>query len=372
MEYRFFRKIGDIPRYIERRRTYNNYKTINAEKKDVIDKVIWTDKQLSEYNTFWKKNYGYIPNVGFNKYFESINGIYNYQYVARPLYDCVIEPRMNPYYYSFVLSQKNLQNSLFRCIEGLKVPDTYASCSGGIYVIDNTILNFTDFVRKGGNIGECLIKPTLWTSSGNKVRVVNIRNGADAITNESFNSIVKSYGKDFVIQELIAPSKELKAISLKSLNTFRVTTFIFNGEIYCSPVAFRIGLGDAITDNECTGGYAIGVTNDGKLTKTAYNYESSADFLYLDRHPDTGIVFKDYYVADIEKVKWYAKKMHSLIPDLGICSWDLSVNDKDEVTFIELNTDYQGTDMNQVTTGEALFGELTGKVINQFYKSRKI
>lgn len=92
----------------------------------------------------------------------------------------------------------------------------------------------------------------------------------------------------------------------------------------------------------------------------------------MDVHPDSKTIFEGYHVADIDAIKEAACKLHSRVPDLGICSWDLTADENDKITFVELNAQYQGIDLAQVANGEPLFGEYTEKILQSIYKAKKI
>lgn len=371
---RIFKKILQIPDYIDRKKQLKCQQQVIKEKSAFIGTVKWSDEQQKEYNDFWKQFYGFVPAEEHNKYFESINGIYNPKYIPRALYDYVIEPRFNPPALCRLYENKNLQETLFSNVAGVRLPKTYAACFDGHYRSNDRIVSLDELIKQCSDLGRVLIKPTYWTSSGRNVRILDIHNGIDKKTNESLKKIVSSYGRHFIIQEIITTSKELREISPVSVNTFRVTTFIFENAVHCSPIVMRIGVGNSITDNESNGGYAIGVNDNGTLKKTAYNYESENETRYLsiDIHPDSKTVFEGYHVADVNAIKEAACKLHSRVPDLGICSWDLTVDENNNITFIELNAQYQGTDMAQVTHGEPLFGEYTERILKSIYKAKKI
>lgn len=374
MHYKILNKISDFSNYMDRTREFRHQKQIIKDKLEVINKVQWSDSQTKEYNEFWLKNYGYIPAVEHCKYFEAINGIYNYKYIPRALYARVIEPRMNLPKICSTFELKSLQETLFRGINDLRVPSNYLSCTDGYYCTNDSLVTKKTAIKEISDIGMSLIKPSYYTSSGKKVRILNLNNGVDSISGENIDDIFSSYGKYFVIQELVIPSREIRKLSLKSVNTFRIVTFIMDGTVHCGPVAFRIGVGQSITDNESSGGYATGVHSDGTLYSKAFSYENDKfdKFMEFEKHPDTGTVLDGFYIGDIEKIKEVACRAHSRIPNLGVLSWDFTLDENDNVTFIELNTMYCGIDLNQVATGESLFGDYTEQMLKSFFKAKKI
>ncbi len=369
---RYINKIADLNNILDYHKEYLHQKQIIRDKADVIKNVQWSDSQLKEYNEYWSRNYGYIPAVEHCKYYESINGIYNYKYISRALYARVIEPELNPVWLCNTYSEKCLQELLLHGIQDVHVPKSYVSCAYRCYRVDDNYVSREQAGKTIANIGVCLIKPSWYTSSGRNVRVLDLVNGIDQKTGDSVDEILSSYGAHFIVQELITPSKELKQLSPNSVNTFRVVTYMLDGTVYCGPVGFRIGVGDSITDNESAGGYAAGVRNDGTLYSKAYNYERYDNYRQFEKHPDSGVLLNGYYVGDVERIKAIAKKAHSHFPGMGILAWDFTIDNNDQVTFIEVNERYCGIDLNQIGTGECLFGEQTEKILKRFYKVKQI
>ena len=60
--------------------------------------------------------------------------------------------------------------------------------------------------------------------------------------------------------------------------------------------------------------------------------------------------------------------MHANLPDLGILSWDLSLDTEGAVVLIEVNTTGQSAWFCQMVNGESLFGENTGKMLQLIRK----
>ena len=369
---RYIDKISDLDNILDYHKEFQHQKQIIRDKADVIKKVQWSDSQLEEYKEFWLRNYGYVPAVEHCKYYESINGVYNYKYIPRALYARVIEPEMNPVWLCNTYSEKCLQEILLHGMQDVHVPKSYVACAYHCYRVNDCFVSREKAVKAIANIGVCLIKPSWFTSSGRNVRVLDLKNGIDQKTGDSVDDIFSAYGAHFIIQELIVPSKELKQLSPNSVNTFRVVTYLLDGDVFCGPVGFRIGVGDSVTDNESSGGYAAGVRDDGTLYAKAFNYERYDSYLQFEKQPDSGILLDGYYVGDVEKVNAIAQKAHSRLPGMGILAWDFTIDDRNQVSFIEVNNRYCGVDLNQVGTGECLFGEQTERILKRFYKVKKI
>ena len=77
----------------------------------------------------------------------------------------------------------------------------------------------------------------------------------------------------------------------------------------------------------------IGVSDQGLLAPSALT-EFNERFT---KHPDTGVVFGGYRIFGAEKVIGAAKRMHATMPQVGIVSWDFTVDEDGEPLVIEAN-----------------------------------
>ena len=83
--------------------------------------------------------------------------------------------------------------------------------------------------------------------------ILDIKQGIDKRSNQSVNKILEIYGKDFCLQELIVQNIVLNRLYSESINTFRITTYLWKNTIFLTPVVLRIGRGGYL-DNAHPGG----------------------------------------------------------------------------------------------------------------------
>ncbi len=226
-------------------------------------------------------------------------------------------------------------------------------------MITNGIIEYYESIEKIKNIGEAIIKPTVDSSSGRNVRLIDIRNGIDTITNEKIEDILKRYNKNFVIQEKIKQHKDYAMLNPSSVNTIRINTYICEGKVYCAPIAMRIGRNGKIVDNAHAGGIAVGVSKEGNLKKYAFT-EYGEKF---EKHPDTKVVFDGYKIPKIKEMIEFTTKYHYKIPHIGIIAWDLTLDENENIVLIETNISCPGIWLPQYVNGEAFFGRNTEKMI---------
>lgn len=348
------------------------FKIVYSEKKAIKKKRIlyadvdWSESQQKEFDDFWVENYGKKIKPYWNKLYESINGVYHYDYFPEMLYSTELEPLLNPEEYCKVFSDKSLTEIVYGKVCGVFFPEMLlANCNGSFIDGNRSMLSFDDAVKSICEAGNCVIKPTVETGSGKGVRLLNIVNGKDSATGIETETIIKNYSENFIVQRLIKNSKALSNLNPGSLNTFRVITYIVNGKINAAPVSLRMGVGDSGVDNIHKGGLVAGVNEDGTLKKYAYQLGYGDNSAKFTKHPDTNIVFENYCVGDIKKLLSTAVKLHETTPQLGIISWDLTFDENDNVVLIEANCKEQSVWFPQIINECSLFGEDTRYMINK-------
>lgn len=113
----------------------------------------------------------------------------------------------------------------------------------------------------------------------------------------------------------------------------RVMTYRWRDELRVLPMLMRIGCRKSAVDNAHAGDVFIGVSDQGLLAPSAPT-EFNERFT---KHPDTGVVFDGYRIFGAEKVIGAAKRMHATMPQVGIVSWDFTVDEDGEPLVIEAN-----------------------------------
>lgn len=209
-------------------------------------------------------------------------------------------------------------------------------------------------ILMGGGVTEAIIKPVQDTSSG--VGVEKIK-GAESIKN-NLQEKAKKKGT-YIVQECIAQNEQLAVLYAGAVNTFRVITYLWNGEVFHVPLALRIGQGGSYLDNAHAGGMFIGVNDSGELNDEAFTEFGKR----YKEHPDTHAVFEGYKLSFVPELIKTAKKLHLNAPQLGIISWDLTVDQNGEFVLIEANTRGQGIWISQMAHGCGPFGKNTEDIL---------
>ena len=336
------------------------------KRKSMYADVKWTDDQNKEFEQYWQFHYGRKIYSGWHKIYESINNQFCVQYIPEMLFTTKIERLLNDYQYADVLADKSLVDTFAQAV-GCHVPGTILVKSKGIFYDHNRNLISHD---KACRIlkeykDDIIIKPTIDSGSG---RAVHFMNEEERTHIE--NSLT-GMGSDFIAQEAIKQHPVFSSINPSSVNTLRVMTYILNDNFYHIPIALRMGNGNIRVDNIHAGGLVVGVLDDGKVLPNAYQLGYGDNKKCFNRHPATGVEFRNIVLPAIGKVLETAYNVHSRFPRLGIASWDFTVDEENNPILIEANLINQSIWFPQIVHGKGGFGKNTSELLYLLKNKRR-
>jgi len=156
----------------------------------------------------------------------------------------------------------------------------------------------------------------------------------DIVNNEGIeNFLNEAKDKHYLIEECIEASDEIQSFHSQSLNTIRVVTCIDRGIHRILGAVIRFGVGDSIIDNVHTGGLFCSInTETGCIDSNAFDSYGKE----FETHPDSEKRFKGFPIPKWEEIKTQCLNAHKLV-DTAIVGWDVCINKKGEVEFIEGN-----------------------------------
>lgn len=349
------RKKSEIRKFRDKRRV------------EIYSKVKLSKVQKQEIDKLFLDNYGKKIPYTWHRHYTAFTGNFDKNYFPELLFIPEFEHYMNKNKsFASVLADKNFV-SLFCKSIGIKTPRVFLSKTNGIFRNDKfEFIDYNKALDMLYDLGEAFVKPTIETSSGNGCFVINIKENKDIISNQRIDEILEKLGDDFVIQERLICHSSISKIYDKSVNTFRVMTYIWNNQICIMPVIMRIGMGGKNVDNAHTGGMFIAINDDGTLHKYAFT-----EFKKIStKHPDTNIVYEGYEIEHFSKVLNAAKKAHSAVPQLGIISWDFTIDLEGEPVLIEANTIAGSIWLPQIAHGCGAFKDNTEEVLQWLRKQK--
>lgn len=328
-------------------------KISDSRRQNLIKKVSLTEFEKKKIDDLFVKNYGKKIKYDWHKLYQSFTKKFDEKYFPEYLFSSKLEPKMNDAEYRYVLDDKLLLPLFCEGIANVRTPKTFLTIYNNIWFDENKNLISKQQVQnyRGDADTEVIIKPVQDTSSGKGVeKVCGIRNIKDRILNEK--GIV-------VVQECIKQHEKLSTLYPNAVNTFRVITYLWNGKVNHVPLALRIGQGGGYLDNAHAGGMFIGVSDTGQLNSVAFTEFGDR----YEKHPDTQIEFKNYVIDFVPEIIKTTEKLHLSTPQLGIISWDITVDECKMIVLIEANTRGQSIWFPQMANGKGAFGENTKEIL---------
>lgn len=335
--------------------------------------IKWTKEQQKEFDLFWKTNYGKKISNRWHKLYEASNGVHRVDYFPEYLYSTRLEPLLNNYNYTKVFANKNLLDVFFDGkAENIRTPKAFLFCDHGHYYnADRQLISSHEAADIMSNVGEAVMKPTVDSSSGKNVRIVCMEHGSDTRSRQTAQELLCAYGTNFTVQERLKPCKELQTLYPNAINTIRVISYRIGDRIGIAPISLRIGGGGSEVDNIHAGGMSISVSKEGILAKTAYRLGYGDSFESYDIHPDTNVTFENYPLPFIPDVMEAAKLLHGRTANIGIISWDFTVDNEGKFVVVEANYRGQSAWFPQMLSGEPLFGADTSEML-QIVRPKKV
>ena len=305
----------------------------------------------SQVVPFWSK-YGIKPKKMWYDLYCFKDAEYDPRYIPEELYWKKIYPAFNKPSFRHAYTDKCFYKQLFPY---LKQPRTIIRNSNHCFFDSSgNIISFARAKSLLKSEKRFVIKPAVYSGEGVDIFFYERDDNRDV----DFQVLMESYGSNYIVQEITAQHKILASIHPESLNTIRVISFLFQGEVHISSSILRMGVGGSRLDNVSLGGIACPVLPDGRLEKEAINKHSQ----WVTSHPG-GAVFAEKKIPSYERVLAAVRRAHKDIPHFRIIGWDFSIDESGEPVFIEYNG---APGMNQKSCGP-LFGELTEKVLNMIF-----
>lgn len=330
----------------ERKKRYNEYHLSKEQKKEI--------------DNFYIKNYGKKVPYKWHQYYSSFTGKFDVKYIPELIFIPEIQEKLANVDKVKWFEDKNLLPLLVPDEEEVITPRIIISCVNNILRDDKmNFINIEQAEKILYNRGKVFYKITVESGSGKGCKILNIKDNKDIASNKTIKEILTEGEGNFNIQELIINNDELKRLNPSTVNTFRVVTYIWKGKLFHFPIVLRIGREGKCGDHECEGGVLIGVEDDG--TFKDYGIKLSGEKFY--EHPDTKTIFKGYKVKEMPKIIEKMYSIHERIPQSGLISWDVTLNDKNQIVIVEMNIRAQSVWLPQITHGKGVFGENTEEIL---------
>lgn len=300
---------------------------------------------------YWKP-YGIRPKKYWYQLYCDGKGGFDPRYIPDDIWEGKIYPYFNNITWGRAYADKCAYDRLF---PHLNRPRTIIKNScGRFYDGNQSVIDKEQAIQLCLQEERFIVKFTTFTSGGRNIRVYE----SGEVNEEIVRNMFETYEMNFIVQELVEQHPDLAKIHEGSLNTLRIISFFFKGEVHILSAQLRMGSGDARIDNYSSGGYACNVNLDGRLSERAVSKAEGWSY----KHP-CGLEFKDIVVPHYKDVIKVVKEEHRKLPQLNIIGWDFAVGKNGEPVFIELNVTPES---NQNGSGPT-FGDLTEEVLKDVF-----
>lgn len=343
----FWEKIGRS-RYVngmadKRLRYISSINQLSAEQKLNI-KGTWGRKYVrSKFFTLYSNRHGlpynlsdYIPD---DYYMNKVEPFFNHPLIARKNED------------------KNLYDLFF---PDIRMPETVARQIDGVYLDSSySIIGQEEFVRLCHQAGEVIIKVASESGGGHGISFWS--------DNEDDGELLHKVTRDrnIIVQKLVHQHPSIAELHPNSINTLRIMTIMFEGQVQVMTHFIRMGIDGKKVDNVSSGGMLCGINEEGFMLETGYDEDGRP----LRAHPTTGVVFKGRSIPNFKACLDMVKKLAPRLSHMAkLISWDVAIEEDGQPTLIEANLTYCDIGVYQIACGP-VFG--SGKLKESILKSVK-
>ncbi len=166
--------------------------------------------------------------------------------------------------------------------------------------------------------------------SGTNAQIIHVD------SNQNLNKLFEelTFSKS-ILEEVIVQHEDLAAFCPDTTNTLRICTFLdVHNVVHILTASGRFGRMGTSIDNFTRGGYSVIVDpKSGIITSDGMNNAHE----FFQKHPDSGKIFKGFQYPSWEKLRATVITMAKLVPQIRHIGWDITINNKTEIVFVEAN-----------------------------------
>ncbi|MEY8534560.1 sugar-transfer associated ATP-grasp domain-containing protein [Blautia pseudococcoides] len=306
---------------------------------------------------FWKR-YGLKPSKMWYQIFSDREKKVDPRYIPDDLWYGVIVPYFSNTQFRRFGEDKCMHDIFFK--EFTRPETIIKNIAGVFYDSDMNVISMEQAVKNCLDYPEeFLIKPSIDSGEGRLISFFE----KEKKDKESITAVMHSLKANYIAQEAVKQHPVLSELNPSSLNTIRIVSFFFEGEVHILSSILRMGASGHKVDNIGAGGFACPIQKDGHLAERGVNRK--AEWVSENQH---GIRFAEVQVPSYEKIVGLVKKQHRKLAHFKLIGWDFSVSGEGEPVFIEYNV-CPGS--NQITCGPT-FGDLTEHVLDEVFVKKTL
>lgn len=318
--------------------------------------------EIANYKNKWKKVSRFISPI----YLDTVSQIFGYadeNVVPWNIYFSHIEPKLNNISFALVMEDKSQLDWLY----GDLVPRIFFRNIHGVFFINKQALQNSDeidLMQLLQDQEKVVVKQSVDAHGGVSIQVFMRKdNGFYNSENQqlTLDFLRFTYRENYIIQEYIYQHPYFEQFNSSSLNTLRVMTYrsVLNNEIHVISTMLRVGTSGSVVDNLKFGGYALGISELGKLRGFGFDEQGNI----MKTFGEANKTFKEVEaVHGIHEVWETAIKAAAAHYHARVLGFDMTIDRDEQVRMIEVNTSDLGIDSIQHANGP-LFHRFTDEVI---------
>ena len=334
------------------------YKMLDAMKGNAIP-INLCEKE--EIDAFWAK---YLTNEARDKLVNykfydvyksfQLNGMQLWQYIPSTFYYAFIDDYFTNPQHSAPCDNKNFYDLLFHDI---KMPKTIFR-KNKIYMDEDYIeISRESAISKARDCGEVILKAASGSGGGQGILFWDYSKDTEALLLNYLNE-----QSNVICQEVITQHESLSRINSTSVNTIRIMTLLFQGQVHVLSSVLRMGVNGARLDNASVGGIVSGILLDGRIKNFAYDLAANK----YSEHPN-GIRFDSVVVPGFDVCVDLSIMLAKRLCFVSrLISWDFAIDEQGCPILIEMNPTFGGLEVNQLTNGP-IFGDMTDDIFREVF-----
>lgn len=326
---------------------------------DDTDQVL-TPQQMQEIRDYWSQ-WKETVNPAWAAFYIKGNGRFDPCYIPNNIYFGRISRALNrrDYLVNPLLQDKNYLDMIF---PDLLRPETLVRNVYGQFLDkDYRPICAEDAAKLLLQQEEFVIKPSIETKQASNVEFYS----ANCRTIEDILQLFRERGKDFIVQKVLTQHPDLAALNPDSINTIRILSLLWKGEVIILGSIVRVGTAGVRVDNLVRShGVSCGIGQDGTFLPTAYDKLG---------HPCTqlpnGIRFAHYRIPGYARAVEMVKANHARLAHFKLIGWDITVTPQGDPVLIEANLDTPAISFHQFATGPVFgSGDLLREILAFTYE----
>ena len=292
----------------------------------------------------------------YHRVYAGRTGKLDLNFMPDDLYYGYIEPFYNNSEAARYIDNKATYDRLFN---GIKMPEKICSRESGLWydgagqpVSKRDVISL---LRDAG--GELVLKNAENSEAGAGVTILSEE---DPVMD--FRRAIRFIHGDALVQRAVIQHPDYAALHPESVNSIRVMTLLREDGVHVITSCMRVGVGETRTDNLGTGGFFLGIRDDG----TTGRLSASKKGHVLTEHPTMHYVLEGKPLPHLDKAYELASRAHLMVPRFRLVCWDIAIDEAGEAVLLETNLSL-GEIVNVQVCNGPLFGEDTRAICEEVF-----